>query len=95
MQLLFSFDQAMKVEKTLMQTLACQLSYNSYLLTWTQAAVISKQMKTSSSQTEMFNNMEDFFRFFCALNWRLQLKRKIHFLDIIIFEATTGEIHPT
>jgi hypothetical protein len=29
MQLLFSFDQAMKVEKTLMQTLASQLSCNS------------------------------------------------------------------
>jgi hypothetical protein len=29
MQLLFSFDQAMKVEKTLMQTFACQLSCNS------------------------------------------------------------------
>jgi hypothetical protein len=29
MQLLFSFDQAMKVEKTLTQTLACQLSCNS------------------------------------------------------------------
>ena len=27
--ILFSFDQAMKVEKTLMQTLACQLSCNS------------------------------------------------------------------
>ena len=30
MQLLFSFDQYMRVEKTLLQTLACQLSCNSF-----------------------------------------------------------------
>ena len=81
-----SFDRAMRVEKTLMQTLACQLS-STLILVWSRLYIALHHLPLLTNLDQQFNSNPKY-----ALHFIPLLKSIIYLLNLNLFPLSSPKI---